>query len=185
MFLCSGKKPQNSCPPFFSPVNPPAFSETVKMNSNPTDMVWPWQPYLCSKLHLLHSTKSIKSWLWIAQSSSILKHFLTTGENMFSVSSSQSTGDGVLKGKKPIRALTTKSVHCLSVFSGDLGTPCLLRRTKNLSLQYRERNRQTHKDRQWQRQSQNFKKSPWARVELDSLKSASVWERRMCQSLHV
>lgn len=38
--------------------------------------------------------------------------------------------------------LTTKSVHCLSVFSGDLGSPCLLRRTKNLSL-HTEKERET------------------------------------------
>lgn len=38
--------------------------------------------------------------------------------------------------------LTTKSVHCLSVFSGDFGSPCLLRRTKNLSL-HRQKERET------------------------------------------
>lgn len=49
--------------------------------------------------------------------------------------------------------LTTKSVHCLSVFSGDFGSPCLLRRTKNLSL-HRQKERETvrkHKETQQDR----------------------------------
>lgn len=79
---------------------------------------------------------------------------------MFSMSSSQSTGDRALRGEKNIRALTTKSVHCLSVFSGDLGTPCLLRRTKNLSLQ-----RET--DTQTQRQTRTETESEFQKIHLE------------------
>lgn len=40
--------------------------------------------------------------------------------------------------------LTTNSVHCLSVFSGDLGSPLLFSLTKNLSLCAREGRQRTH-----------------------------------------
>lgn len=42
--------------------------------------------------------------------------------------------------------LTTNRVHCLSVFSGDLGSPLLFSLTKNLSLYTGEERQRTHSE---------------------------------------
>lgn len=49
---------------------------------------------------------------------------------------------------KTCTQLTTNSVHCLSVFSGDLGNPLLFSLTKNLSL-YERRDRRREHTRRW------------------------------------
>lgn len=49
---------------------------------------------------------------------------------------------------KTCTQLTTNSVHCLSVFSGDLGNPLLFSLTKNLSL-YESRDRRREHTQRW------------------------------------
>lgn len=52
--------------------------------------------------------------------------------------------------------LTTNSVHCLSVFSGDLGSPLLFSLTKNLSLRETE---DTQRDEPWGRRGKKDRKT--------------------------
>lgn len=63
----------------------------------------------------------------------------------------------------PSLTLTTKRVHCLSVFSGDLGTPFLFSFTKNLSLEEREA-REEGKNRVNERQKEEEKNTMRTKV---------------------
>lgn len=67
--------------------------------------------------------------------------------------------------------LTTNRVHCLSVFSGDLGSPLLFSLTKNLSLYMRE-------ERQRTRSQMNCEGGEQERSENKVSRMSSAAERR-------
>lgn len=75
--------------------------------------------------------------------------------------------------------LTTNSVHCLSVFSGDLGSPLLFSLTKNLSLYTREERQRTHSEMNCEGGEQERSENKVSRMSSTAERREATGEKRL------